>query len=1011
MPTIVRRILAVILVLAAAGPKLQAQAGSGTRIIGRVTDGAGGAPLEGAQVRVDGTNIGTITGDDGRYVISRIQPGQFQLRVIRIGYLAALKPATVRANESATVDFALTRAPYQLEGVVTTATGQTLTRELGNSIAKIDAAKLVEEQPITSMQDVLNGRTAGVSMLASSGTVGGGARIRIRGLSSASLSNDPLILVDGVRVEQASPALAGTLYVGGGRPSFLNNLNPDEIESLEIVKGPSAATLYGTQAANGVIVITTKRGKAGPPKWTLYGEGGTSYDPAEYPGIYYTEGRSPSGATRGCLQWQQAVGDCTITQAYSRNLLEDAATTPIDRGQRQQYGAQVSGGTEAARYFISADWENELGLLRMPAAELDSLFKERGVTNIPRDQRIPNQLTKSSLRANLGVQLSPQADLSVSSGYVNSYNLLPQTGDNLQGVIGSGLFGNPNPALANQWGFAPPSQGFAKSVSRYTNQFLNSATAVWRPTSFLSSRATLGMDWMAYNNEARVANGQGCLSCGIERQGVRTIDRWSNNRWTLDLNTAASFNLRSDLTSKTAVGAQWNRDRLTGSLNTANILPPGGTTIDAGSQRVSGEQTIETVSYGLYVEQTLGWRDKLFLTGAVRRDQNSAFGGDFGSIVYPKATLSWVALENSDARWINQFRPRFAFGESGQQPTATAAITFLTPTTTTIFGQGDVPAVTFGALGNTTIKPERSREIETGFDFTTLHNRVSLQVTYYDKKTTDALVNRPLPGSLGAGASRIENVGTVTNKGIEVSLNARVVDRDDVRWDVGVEASGNKNRLESLAEGIPPLTGFGFQNRPGYPLFGLWWPRLTSFADANGNNIIEPSEVTVTDTAAFNGSTVPVRTISVNSSIGLFKDRLRMSGLLDYRGGFVSHNVNGMFQCAFRQNCAALHVAGYDLEEQAKAVAGPRAFGAYGEKADFVRLREISVLYALTPNLASMVKASGVSIVLTGRNLALWTDFTSWDPENNTSGTDGPNYNFVQQAQPRVFLLRINLTY
>lgn len=118
-----------------------------------------------------------------------------------------------------------------------------------------------------------------------------------------------------------------------------------------------------------------------------------------------------------------------------------------------------------------------------------------------------------------------------------------------------------------------------------------------------------------------------------------------------------------------------------------------------------------------------------------------------------------------------------------------------------------------------------------------------------------------------------------------------------------------------------------------------------------------------------------------------------------------------MFQSAFRQNCAALHVPGYDLEEQAKAVAGPRAFGAYGEKADFMRLREISILYSLAPNLASMIRASGASIVLTGRNLALWTDFTSWDPENNTAGTDGPNYNFVQQAQPRVFLLRINLNY
>lgn len=1011
MQIVVRRALAVILWMAAASSSVLAQAGGGTRITGRVTDAEGGAPLEGAQVRVDGTNIGALTGADGRYVIARIQPGQFQLRVIRIGFQSAFKPVTIAAGQAQTVDFTMIKAPYQLEGVVTTATGQTLTRELGHSIAKIDAAKLTQEQPITAMQDVLNGRTAGVSMLASSGVVGGGARVRIRGLSSASLSNDPLILVDGVRMEQSSPALAGSLYIGGGRPNFLNNLNPDEIESIEVVKGPSAATLYGTQAANGVIVVTTKRGKVGPPKWMLYGEGGTSYDPADYPGVYYTAGTAPGGAARGCLQWQQAVGRCTITQAYTRNLLEDAETTPIDRGQRQQYGAQVSGGTEASRYFISADWENDLGVLRMPDAELDSLYKERGVTRIPRNQRIPNQLTKANLRANLGVQLSPQADLNIASGFMNSWNLLPQTGDNLQGVIGSGLFGNPDPALSNQWGFAPPSQGFAKSVSRYTNQFLNSATAMWRPTSFLTSRATLGVDWMSYNNEGGVANGQGCLTCGIERQGLRTIDRYTNNRWTLDLNTAASFTLMTDLTSKTAVGAQWNRDRLTASFNTANILPPGGTTIDAGSQRTSGEQTIETVSYGIYIEQTLGWKDKLFLTGAVRRDQNSAFGGDFGAIVYPKATLSWVAIENSDALWINQLRPRFAFGASGQQPTATAAITFLTPSTSTIFGQGDVPAVTFGALGNSEIKPEISREIEAGFDFTTLRNRVSLQVTYYDKKTTDALVNRPLPGSLGAGASRIENVGTVTNQGIEVSLNARVIDRDALRWDVGVEASGNKNRLESLAKGIPPLTGFGFQNRPGFPLFGLWWPRLTGFGDANGNNIIEPSEITVTDTAVFNGSTVPVRTIALNSSVGLFKDRLRISGLLDYRGGFVSHNVNGLFQCAFRQNCAALHVPGYDLEEQAKAVAGPRAFGAYGEKGDFVRLREVSLVYQLSNSLASLVKASGASVVVTGRNLGIWTDFTSWDPENNTSGTDGPNYNFVQLAQPRVFLLRVNLNY
>jgi TonB-linked SusC/RagA family outer membrane protein len=1004
------RRLPVLLAFALIAGDLSAQAAG--RITGRVTDKAGGAPLQGAQVRIEGTNFGAMTGADGRYTIARVAPGAYQLRVIRIGYQTALASATVKAGDAATADFVLIKAPFQLEAMVTTATGQQLTRELGNAIAKVDVSKIVAEQPITAMQDVLNGRVAGVSMLASSGTVGGGARVRIRGISSASLSNEPLILVDGVRMESGSPALGGTLGIGGGRPSFLNNLNPEEIESIEVVKGPSAATLYGTQAANGVIVVTTKKGRAGPSKWTVFSESGRSYDPASYPGVYYSDGKAPNGSARPCLQWQAAQGACTVTQTYTKNFLEDPAFTPIGVGQRRQVGAQVTGGTDAARYFISADWEKENGLLRMPGNEIDSLYKERGVTSIPENQRIPNQLDKRNLRVNLGVQLAPNADLSINSGFMNAWNLLPQTGDNIQGVIGSALFGNPNPALANQWGFAPPSQGFSKSVSRSTNQFINSAVAGWRPTGWLSLRSTVGLDWMAYDNEARIANGQGCASCGIERQGTRTIDKWINARYTVDLNATSTFNLPWSLNSKTAVGVQWNRDRLNGSLSTSQILPPGGSTIDAGAQKTSGESTIETKSLGLYLEETLGWKDQLFLTGALRQDRNSAFGTNFGTILYPKATISWVALENQNARWINQLRPRVAFGQSGQQPTATAAITFLSPATSTVFGTGDRPAVTFGALGNEGIKPERSSETEMGFDFTGWRNRVSVQATYYTKTTTDALVNRPLPGSLGAGASRIENVGVVTNKGAELSLNVRAVDGDKFRWDVGIEASENNNKLVSLAPGIPPLTGFGFQNRPGYPLFGLWWPKLVSFADANNNQTIEPNEVVVTDTAVFIGATIPVRSISLSNSIGLFNDKLRINGLLDYRSGFVSHNVNGLFQCAFRQNCAALHVKGYDLLEQAKAVAGPRAFGAYGEQADFLRLREFSMQYTLPKAVARALRASGANAQLTGRNLWTWTkEFTAWDPENNTQGSDGPNYNFVQQAQPRQFFVRLNLTF
>jgi TonB-dependent SusC/RagA subfamily outer membrane receptor len=392
--SLVRGLMAVAALTGLATASVGAQQGAGTRVTGRVTDKDGGLPIDGAQVRVDGSTIGTITSADGRFALLRLQPGNYQLRVVRIGYLSDVKSISVTANQTTTVDFVLTKAPYQLEAVVTTATGQQLTRELGNSIAKIDAAELVSKAPITQMQDVLNGRTAGVTMIASNGTVGGGARVRVRGLSSASLSNDPLLIIDGVRMEQGSPDISGKLgdtYVGGGSPNFLNNLNPDDIESMEIVKGPSAATLYGTQSANGVIVITTKKGRQTAPRWSVFGSGGTSENTYDYGGQYYNKGvNKANGREIDCTLAREASGVCTLTQQYSRNLLMDAETSPFKTGNRQSYGAQVSGGTESLRYFVSGTWENEIGVLQMPDAEIDSLIASRGTPSIPRWQRLPN---------------------------------------------------------------------------------------------------------------------------------------------------------------------------------------------------------------------------------------------------------------------------------------------------------------------------------------------------------------------------------------------------------------------------------------------------------------------------------------------------------------------------------------------------------------------------------------------------------------------------------------------
>ena len=997
--------------LALAAAPVVAQTGT---VTGAVQD-ATGQPLAGAQVSVEGTTIGGLSNNDGRYLLNAVPAGDHDITVVLLGYTGMTQSVTVQAGETTVRDFVLQLTALSMDEIVVTATGEQRRREIGNAVAKIETSMLTEVAPVTSFQELLQGRASGVSVIPSDGTVGTGARIRIRGISSATLSPDPLVYVDGIRVNSGSPSLGGDQYIGGGEPSFFNDLNPEEIESIEIVKGPSAATLYGTQAANGVIWITTKRGTEGPPRWNIWVEQGLSQDQAEYPGIYYSQGRGANGQMRLCLPMHQAMGQCTIEQLYTRNLLTEPEYSPIKNGHRQQYGAQVSGGNNV-RYFVSAEWENETGVVQMPQISREFLYEERGTDVIPEEQLYPNELNKVNLRANLSADVRDNMDLNVSMGVVKSDVYFPQTGDNLEGIYGTAIFGTANPAAPSPFGFAPPDQNFAHIVWRETDRFINSGRLNWRPTDFVTAHATVGLDYTGYSDESFNAPGQGCAICGQQRQGIRAIDSFTQYKYSVDLGSSANFDLTDRISSRTSIGAQYNEDLLEGTLNSAAVFPPGGQSIDAGATKNSGEITVETKTVGSYLEQQLGWDDRLYVTGAMRVDQNSAFGEGFEAAWYPKASVSFIALDDPNASWVNSLRLRGAFGQSGLQPDANAALRFLLPVTSSIL-VGDQttsqPSVTIGGLGNIELRPERSTEYEAGFDATVLGNRVDVQFTYYNKSTTDALVNRELPGSLGATQTRVENLGEVMNQGIEVSVDARIIERDDLSWTASLTGAKNSNELIELGEGVTPLQGFGYKQAVGFPLYGLWWPALESWEDANGDGIIVPSEVVVSDTAVFNGSTIPTQNLQLGTSLSLWSDRVEIGGLLDYQGGYVSHNVNTLFQCAFVQNCRDLNDPGAPLEAQAKAVAGSRAFGAYAEDASFLKVREAHIRLNTPREWAQRIGARTASVILTGRNLYTYTNFTSWDPEVNTSGasTDGPNYNFVQAGQLRAFMLRVNLGY
>src|SRR5436309_1713706 len=263
-------------------PVATAQQGGGA-VGGVVTDETSGNPIVAARVAAVGTSIFAQTNATGHYVLPGLSPGQVTLRVSAIGYGAATQVVTITGGEIAAQDFSLTLQPYSLDEIVVTATGEQAKREVGNVINSIRADSLVQTRPIANMNDLLSAKAPGVDVLAGNLT-GAGSRVRIRGTNSLSLTNEPLYIIDGIRMTADNNS--SSIGIGGTNPSRINDINPEEIESIDVVKGPSAAALYGTAASTGVIIITTKKGRPGPARWNVYAEQGFITDQNTYPDAF-----------------------------------------------------------------------------------------------------------------------------------------------------------------------------------------------------------------------------------------------------------------------------------------------------------------------------------------------------------------------------------------------------------------------------------------------------------------------------------------------------------------------------------------------------------------------------------------------------------------------------------------------------------------------------------------------------------------------------------------------------
>ncbi len=962
-------------------------------IAGRVTDKTTGQPLTSVQVTISQTTRGALTDRDGSYRIENVPAGLVEIRGRFIGYTIGVQTVTVVAGETATVDFVLTQSPIGLEAVVVNASGaEQRVREQGNAVSVIDAAKTTQDAAPTDLADLLNARAPNVVVLPAGGTTGTGSRVRIRGSSSLSLSNEPLIVVDGIRVETG--AASNSIGVGGQSPSRLNDINVDEIETIEIVKGPSAAALYGTDAANGVIQIRTKRGRPGPTRWTAYAEAGSLSDITAWPANFTSVSNRPVGQPPGpgvscTLTAAAAVGGCVIDTVRSFNPLE--TNSPFRQGLRQQYGVSASGGSEQTIFFLSGDFEREKGIYTI------------------------NDLRKVALRANVSNQVSRLLDIQASTGYTSSQLQLPQNDNNALGIVSSGLLGRAD-TINQGYGFLRPSQVDNIFVGQRVERYTGSIQANFRPWGFLTLRGIVGTDVTNRFDEQTTPPGKVPFNV-TTFEGTRNSNRTQIFNSTVNFSATATHRFTADVTSNTTASVQYFKNLFAQTTASGRKLVGGTTTLNGVVVPTVGESIDEFITLGGYVEEQIAIHDRLFLTAAVRGDDNSAFGQSFDLITYPKFQASWVINEEPffpQISFLNSLRLRAAYGRSGRQPGPNDALTFFSPVAVAT-NNTDAPAITVGGLGDASLRPERTREYEVGLDADLLSSRLHFEFTFYDKNSKDALIARRLAPSLGVSDTRFQNLGEVSNKGVELVLTAQILNRPNFGWNVSASAWGNRNRLVELGSGITPiifgLGGASQRHEEGFPLGGYWGVPYT-FDDTDGDGLIDASEVVPGAAAEFQGTPFPTHGGTISTELN-FLQHFRLYGLVDGRFGNKLDNSTEGFRCGFGI-CRGRRDPTASLAQQAAAVANV-FYGletGFFEDAGFVKLREVSLSYTAPPQWASRIGANALSFTLTGRNLATWTDYTGVDPELNTSGqTNFNTADFLTQPPVRYFIARVNVTF
>lgn len=987
-------------------------------LTGKVMDN-NGAPVAGASVMEKGTNNGTLTNQDGTFSLM-VSDKAKTLVVSAVGY--TLQEVVISGSQ---FQISLKSAePQSLDEVVVVGFGTKIKKDLTGNIARVKGSE-VAFTPVPNFNQALQGRAAGVFVEANNGKVGEGVKVRIRGSGSISASNSPLYVVDGVPLN--SDALSG---------NSLADINFNEVESFEILKDASAAAIYGSRAANGVVLITTKKGRAGKTIFNVnaqYGvnkptgyrgflnakeyvdllreaainsdhlEGVDPLDPAQYPGSWLQFAENRLTRYSGHSNWRNLE---TNTNWEKLAFNQDSRTKIID--------ISASGGTDKTRFFISGAYNDQDGIL------IGNHF-QRYSGRINLEHEASNKL---KLGFNLGLSRSLGNRVSQDNQFSTPLQLVALAPITPVRDLNGNLYDRPVTTYYNGLIELENASYVSTTYRNIGSAFLN-----YKLLSGLQFKSEFGIDLQTQNDE--------------QFYGSRTISGQSTNGYgrsdwfrTFNYNTNNYFNFNKKLGGVHDLDATLGMSYQKYSTNLSSVegedFPVDALRTIASAGRITGGSSSLTESSFLsyFSRANYKYNDKYLVTLSGRIDGSSRFGKDNKYGFFPAASVGWILSEEDflkSVSWLSFLKIRSSYGLTGN------ADGFGNFAQLGLYGaskynnaSGLVPT----QLANPELKWEKSKQLDIGIDFGLFNNRISGEIDYYIRNTNDLIYNVPVPGTSGFSTQTV-NIGAMENKGVEFVINSTNFNNKNFKWNTSFNLARNKNKITKLDgdQTIIPGNDGRYLNSliVGQPIGVFYGPKFAGADPANGDALyyLQDGKTTTND---YNDAGNFVVGDPNPDWIG------GLNNTFSYKGFELNVLLQGVFGNQIQNGAGGFMSASFDwfdnqTRDQLKRWQKPgditnvpqlrlgygNGIGAssrYVEDGSYVRLKNVTLAYNIPAKLLGKLKIRSARFFVTGINLATFTDYSGWDPEVNTdyrAGNRNQGSDFYAAPQIKSVTFGLNL--